>query len=38
MKEHKNLPSKDRTNLTGKRSEDVFISRKRIGHTRYKAF
>jgi hypothetical protein len=35
MKEHKNLPSKDRSNLTGKRSENVFISRKRIGHTRF---
>jgi hypothetical protein len=35
MKEHKILQSKDRTYLTGKRSEDVFISRIRIGHTRF---
>jgi hypothetical protein len=34
MKENKILLSKDRTYLTGNRSEDVFISKIRIGHTR----
>jgi hypothetical protein len=35
MKEHKILLSKDRTYLTENRADDVFISRIRIGHTRF---
>jgi hypothetical protein len=34
MKEHKILLSKDKIYLTGNRSEDVFISKIRIGLTR----